>query len=562
MFKNIASLAAYQVDESKISRNPKPFDYQVTASRVGGTADVAILNTKQNLLAGLIDDKASKQGQEYKNYGVFEDIYYHDAVCGGYVDLISNLPFSDFTLSGVQDPAILRTFKNELENLRYNLLLQDISRDYLIYGAHISCFSVDPKNNRLQVLPLDIKNCTFTPLPVYSMDPVVDYSFNEIDTKFRKMLNSGDQRILKKLQHLPDWYLNGLKAGKVELDPDNVLYIPRRSFSRDNLGTSCYERCLPFYILEKALFRGTIIQAYRRQRSIGHITAGDEEWEPTEEDLRAITDLFLSADKDPIGSIVTTRNGIQYSDVRIGGDFWRYDEVADTIANLKMRALGINESILSSDTSFSTLDAALSIFIDQLKAYRHTITRELFYDRIFPMISQLHGFTKKLEVTGALEVDAGGDYKITCGLYDSSQNKNLHIPKVQWHKQLEPRGDRDYLDMLQSLTDMGIPVPLRIIASAGGQDIDEILAALKEDKKIREKLKEFGAEGEEDAAGGIFSSGRNRDFEALKELTKKDRDDETKINKNIASSLEVIAKKAQDQENQDHKMNGNSYTVS
>src|SRR5438093_4753759 len=45
---------------------------------------------------------------------LYRDMYYHDPVAGSAVDLISSLPFSEFTLGGINDNKIAGTFAETL----------------------------------------------------------------------------------------------------------------------------------------------------------------------------------------------------------------------------------------------------------------------------------------------------------------------------------------------------------------------------------------------------------------------------------------------------------------
>jgi hypothetical protein len=58
------------------------------------------------------------------------------------------------------------------------------------------------------------------------------------------------------------------------------------------------------------------------KRSILHITAGEEDWQPSAEELTAITEMFMAASVDPLGAVITTRTGIAVKliDVQEGVD--------------------------------------------------------------------------------------------------------------------------------------------------------------------------------------------------------------------------------------------------
>jgi hypothetical protein len=45
-------------------------------------------------------------------------------------------------------------------------------------------------------------------------------------------------------------------------------------------------------------------------RSIRVLQVGDENWDPSNEEMAELANLFLSADLDPLGAVVTTRVGV------------------------------------------------------------------------------------------------------------------------------------------------------------------------------------------------------------------------------------------------------------
>lgn len=47
------------------------------------------------------------------------------------------------------------------------------------------------------------------------------------------------------------------------------------------------------------------------QRTVVHLTVGDENWEPTGEELQSVVSLFQSIDLDPLGGVLASRPGIK-----------------------------------------------------------------------------------------------------------------------------------------------------------------------------------------------------------------------------------------------------------
>jgi len=127
-------------------------------------------------------------------------------------------------------------------------------------------------------------------------------------------------------------------------------------------NTSFLTRIVSFWALEKSLIESTVTNARRRTRSILHVNAGLENlWEPTEEELEAISGLFIQADEDPVGAVVTTRTGVETSEIRGGGDFWKLSDEWAFLTEGKMRALGISDAFLclSGDTYIPTVDRGI-----------------------------------------------------------------------------------------------------------------------------------------------------------------------------------------------------------
>src|SRR5690606_6463047 len=148
------------------------------------------------------------------------------------------------------------------------------------------------------------------------------------------------------------------------------------------------------WLMEKNLFRGTLVETARRQRGILHLTLGDgDQWEPTMADMQMAMELFQNADADPLGAVIATRMGITTDEIRQGGDFWKITDLWDQTMAMKLRALGISESFLSGEATYSNADTSLTVFIESLRTYRDTVTSKLFYNKIFPLVSAMNGYT-------------------------------------------------------------------------------------------------------------------------------------------------------------------------
>lgn len=470
-----------------------------------------------------IDLEPMMEGMDYdaddrQLFNVYRDIYFFDPICGSYVDLFSTLPFSDVSFSGAKD-SILEPYYEVNERLGLTSSMPNITTDIQVTGAF--CGSMLYNKDRKKFIDLmthRYDNLEVTPLPFVSQDPVFEL---RIPREIKQAFAKDSKRITALKQELGPAFVDKLMNDTtMELDPIGTIYIPRKTFSFGE-GVSVFRRVLPIWLIEKNLYRGTLIESGRRQRGILHAQLGDgDQWEPSQEEMDFITDLLLSADSDPIGSIITTRLGVNISEFRQGGDFWKITDIWDQTAQFKMRAMGISEAFLSGEANYDSGAAGLTIFVESMKAFRDHLTRKVYYEKVFPVISLMNGYAvgRNGKISKRSGMMDGGLNEIMHRLNDGSK---LFIPNVHWSKQLRPDVDQSMMENLRAMTELGVPVPLRAIAAAGGFNFDQLLMDQDEDIAMKRKLmayrkrqlemeKEYaisepGADGEGDSFSSVSS---------------------------------------------------------
>lgn len=338
-FKVIASKGRHKVVAfNAIQQGIGPSGASMSTAALLGT------NLKSGLLEGIIEESSNQEIQ-----AIYRDIYFHDPIAGAAVDLKANLPWSDFNLIGATEDQ-LKVFMDTIERLNLKTLHVEMSTDQMVSGAFLG--SLVYKNGGFSdVIPFDYAYAKVTPNPLYSEDPVIQV---EVSPELKSFVNSNIPAVKEIHSRLPQDIMTALRTAKeIDLDPLSTIYLPRTSLSTIQTGVSYFRRILPLYLIERVLYRGTLSEVTRRQRSTLHITAGDEDWIPTSEELSEIVGLFQSTEMDPISSVVATRNSIQTQEIRSAGDFFKWTDVADQLSFMKMRALGINESFLSGDASYN-----------------------------------------------------------------------------------------------------------------------------------------------------------------------------------------------------------------
>lgn len=409
---------------------------------------------------------------------VFRHIYLEDSVAGPAVELYKDMPWSPFQLVGVKDPVVLQFYIDALNAINAVGLLPDITKEFLVMGKVIGHMIMDePKGYFTKVIIHDPDFVRVTPIGIPGFPPKLDLVVNP---QMKQTMFSDDPRDREAQQHLGP-YAQLIRDGKeIPLHPANSFYIPRQMSPYDPIGASVYTRILHLVAYEKALINGTITTANRRLSRIRHITFGDENWVATEAEMEAYTDLFVDAEKDPVGAVVSTRTGVTVNEV--GGntlsdmvklsDEWPYLQAA------KMNALGVSETFLTGEASYNSMDQVLSVFLDRIRAHREFITQRFLVEEILKPLAKKHKFIKQTK--------ASLDHRIRIAVSDD--NADYVLPGIVYEKKLRPVGDKDYFDIIDKLRDYGVPVTLRTLAATGGFDIQTEIDQSEDDILLRKQF--------------------------------------------------------------------------
>lgn len=410
----------------------------------------------------------------------YRDIYLFDNVAGSAVDIQSHFPFSDWELRGLDDED-LEPYNIALERLNIRQMLPLISVAHLTDGFFAGSLVFDPRNKQfIDTLVHDALSVAAIPSPFFNIDPTLNVRVGQATQQF---MHDTSEYARRYLDTMPHQFIEMLRSGAFTLDPVTTLFIPRRS-TTDRAYTSYLHRILPMYLIEKTLYRGTLVEAQRRQRAMTHVTAGDDTWTPTGEELFALVREFQSAETDPLGGWVATRNAVQSVDLRPGGDFWRWMDVADVLVPYKLRALGISESFMSGEASYAAAESAYSTFLETQNSYRTDLTERIFYSKLFPLIAVVNDLYKE----GTNRAKQG---RIIDFLFNKANRQNLKMPQLHWFKELEAKGEENMMELLEMASDKGVPVPLKMWMTAAKIDPDALERDLKEDAEYRQQLEQY-----------------------------------------------------------------------
>ncbi len=480
---------------------------------------------------------------------MFRRIHLRDAIAGPTVDIYATLPWSEFDIIGIEDPNI-RRFYQEAFSMFTPETMTYIAKEFLVIGRLCASLSFNGKRGYFDNFsPHDPDTLEIRPVPWRGFDPIIDIRLNK---PMKEFLSSQDDRIRRIRALLPRTFVekfdlgNSSGQGRIPLEPLTTMFLARRISPFDHVGTSFLTRIVSMWAIEKALMDATVTAARRRAGNLMHITAGiDGVWEPDPTEIDNIASLFVQAEEDPVGAVVATRTGVTANEVRQGGQVWKVSDEWAFLSESKMRALGVSEALLSGDATFSNMETSRSLMVEQILAFRQQLTDQIF-QKIGSTLARTHGFTldkKRANSNGQIRVAPGraeSSYRHAVRLAQEARlayanneindeeyeafkrqlkkspmlddamripTEQLITPKVQWRKDMKPRQDEAYFELLEKLEDKGLPVPLKMWAVAGDYDIDAAIEMMPEDAELRNRLAQLGGGPDMGAGDGMDGLG-------------------------------------------------------
>lgn len=439
---------------------------------------------------------------------MFRKIYLRDAIAGTVVDLFSTLPWGKtYDLTNVQDPKVIQMFKDMIEGIDCWGRMPMICREHLVIGRYIGSLNF---NERLgywdSLTPIDPDQAKITPMPISGHKPLIDVLSSP---GWRNFARSTDPRILELKEKLSPELLEVIEnqSGYIPLDAFNTLWVARRVNEYDHLGTSMYSRILPAWAYETALWNASLTGVRRRNRAILLVQAGiEDKWVPNDEDIASLSSLFMQADEDPTGAIVAVRNGVEVSEVRDATAIWGISQEFEFLSTLKMRALGVSEAYLNGETNVSNMETASTSLAKSVNAYKDFMLREIYTKQLFPTFARIHNIQKRTQAELDHRIRISGKTKITAREAMDIPLDALVIPDLATEDTLRPQQDPAYLEVLSQLKGEGVPIPIRLLASAAGLDLNKIMAMMEEDFLLRKRITQLGL-GEAGGGGGGETGG-------------------------------------------------------
>lgn len=496
-------------------------------SQTGGTrGGSSRIVTDARFEKRLMDDFIDYQNNDMMR-SIARDMLFHDPISGTAVKLMATIPFSDFEVTAVPE---LEKDKHiaSLNAMNMRELLPEIALEKKTEGKHLSMMNFDDdKGTFTGIIPFDPALCDLTYLPVYGRDPVVDV---RVSQHLQNLVASADPRVKSELEAYADDVLEMIKTqGTFPVPPEFLLYVANRAFSYMPAGVSDFRRIAAVWLYEKNLARGTMDMSSRRQKALIHAVLGDDEFIPTNQQLAEVGEMIANAERNPVGSMIVTRPGLDISEVGDNGaGIWRWDEAYDFFTTTKLRGLGLSDSIFG-DFSVQEAENTLSSVIEMMTETRDSITDRVLVKRVGLTIAVKNDFKKAKRDLTADDADprafharntisSRSSFMILGNDGEVINPEDYSIPQYRYKKVLRLASNTALFEAMNTFSEK-MPIPLKMMAASLGQSAEEIADGYDEDIKLQNRIAEYrkklpktaappGEDGGDSADddGGIFAS--------------------------------------------------------
>jgi len=421
---------------------------------------------------------------------IWREIYKRDAAIAIATDMYSDLPWSKFDLTGIEDTSIRKFYEDMFNDLNVVPKLQTFTREYLVTGELIlhmifnsikgyweRVISHDPDYIRVEGVGLALEQ------PLLWLRPTPE---------IKKLVTSSDPRVRKLQNVLPKELLMSFRMNKeVPLDSLNTTYVPRLNFSRDIRGMSLYTRLYRIVMYEDFVVNASLAIAQRHAAPLRIFKLGDPQtgWLPDDDDEAAFAEMLSIAESDPLAAIIMHHNvscelvGVQDKVLLISRE-WEF------IERVKLLALGVSKAFLVGETSFAASVAGLQTLLERLSTLRNKIEHDWLVRKVMQPVAEMNEFYKRPESELAHRVRI-----------KSPNQMELLIPKIKWQKNLDPTQDVAILNIWRDLKERGL-ISERTYTAGAGVDIDAERKNIAEEKVFKEKHPEiYGAPSTQTAPG-------------------------------------------------------------
>ena len=311
--------------------------------------------------------------------------------------------------------------------------------------------------------------------------------------------NGGDARKLAKLIWDKDIEFTKTSRLRTFMD-ENYIYAPVQKTKKLDCKTKTYNLTIKddhSYIVEclSSLNSGPL--------KICKLGSPEHQFIPPKEFFDEIVQQFTLAESDPHAMIVLPNYGIQFEAFGTTDRMMSISREYDIIERVKLTAMGVSQGMIHGSATLASSKTNLDTMLMRLKGMRKFFEDGWYLPRFFKPLAEINEWHHRSK--------AQVDHRIR--IKKTASEQRLIVPKIKWRQLLEPVVDKDMLDAIRMLNELGVKSSKTTSFAAAGLDFEgETVNALTEqkiEKALRKRIlpEEAKKKGPEDIASEILPGG-------------------------------------------------------
>jgi hypothetical protein len=399
---------------------------------------------------------ASPDRQQYPVHRILANRYWRlffklDPVVGNCIELYSDLPWSNFELTGEGVEGDIRNaYEDMCRESQVLAMLPYFVREFLVVGECIPHTFFDDERGIFTYIAMhNPDQLEVIDAPFIKMDPILEFI---PDDRLRAVLSAHQPSLQKIRDRIPPELLSKLQSRQnIPLSPINATFIPRKLHPYDTRGTSILSRLWRVLMLEDAIFNATIQTARRHAAPIKVAKLGNAAtgWIPPPEQEKRLLELLAQAEQDPNAWLVY-HYGIQFDTVGTTDRIMSVNREWDIIERIKLVALGISKSFLHGEVSYASSATGLQVFLQRLKSMRMFFEQKWLYPKFFRPIAQINGWIKPKPS------ELAHRFRIKRSQRELQEENRYIVPRIVWDKSLDPQINTSLIQAMQALEALGV----------------------------------------------------------------------------------------------------------
>lgn len=452
---------------------------------------------------------ASPDRQQYPVHRILANRYWRlfyklDPVIGNCIDLYSELPWSNFELTGEGvEGEVRRVYEDMCRETQLLAMLPHFVREYNVVGEAIPhTFFDDSKGMFTHISMHNPDQLQVIDAPFVKMDPILQFI---PDDRLITLMTASDPQLRAIRDSMPKDLLTTLsKRENVTLSPINCTFIPRKLHPYDTRGTSLISRMWRVLMLEDAIFNASLQTARRaaaplKVAKLGNAATG---FIPPPEQEQRLTELLAQAESDPQAWLVY-HYGISFEMVGNNDRAMFINREWDTIERMKLVAMGLSKAFLHGEVTYASANTGLQVFLQRLKALRTMIEQKWLYPKFFKPVAEINGFIKPKPS------EVMHRYRIKRSAVELAHDENAYIlPRVVWDKSLDSQANGELVQAMVALESIGVKFSKTSkMASIGHNFEDETKKISRESQFEKQFLPKTQAPQQPGGGGGGMPGG-------------------------------------------------------